>query len=212
VGGPVGLYDILEIPDVAWTARLASSARTLYAVVRPVEADNIPADPPGQPGLNSSRVFLKEKRDYDVVLIVEDSVLPPHGWRFSVRDGAVIDVIIERPSTSPEEEQAASTGPHTSSGPLANRLSFLVPSPAGLANAFLRLPPEDLWLAPTAVPRERPRPVTSRRPSVAPDGRTSDQLIDTVIEVLLTTSEPELARRFAGLEARDGTCRPNPPQ
>ena len=201
IGGPVGLYQAEPVTTAEWTQRLAAAQRTLVAVVRPIEPDN-PAPVPGQTTVPSALIF-DESRDYDVLLLAAGETTTEQPWRFSIRDGQLIDVIIDH--IEPSEELP---GPY----PLLYRIYSLLPSPDDDPGRFLVLPPDGYWPIPERVESSGPPPTlqASREPSMAPDGRTGDPAIDALIETLVHGNPAALKREFSDIPARQENCIPIP--
>jgi hypothetical protein len=182
------VYESRDVPAAEWTARLAATPRRLYAVVRdPPEGHRQPG-PGGVP-------LLMTPRDYDIVLVADEPEGIDTAWRFSVLDGAVIDIFVT---------------PVGGAGPGGQRPHFglrgLMPNPVSAPSSFLVLPPEDAWPAPTpyagsGISGPDPAPVDA--PTFAPDGRTGDRTLDAIIASLVEDDAAELSRRFAGLAARE---------
>jgi DNA-binding CsgD family transcriptional regulator len=182
-----GIYNPSDVPADDWAARLAGAERVLHAVVQdPPEAYRQPG-PGGVP-------LLATPREFDVLLLVDESGGASSAWRFSLLEGRVIDIVIT---------------PVSRTGPGGMRPNFslrgLMP-PVDQQASFLVLPPEETWPAPTAIPPSGsfdplPAPVTA--PTFAPDGRTGDPRLDAAIEALLNEDAAQLSRRADGLPASE---------
>lgn len=191
------VYNASDVPSEQWTARLAGRPRTLCAVVTdPPEGYRTPG-PGGVP-------LLMTPRDYDIVLVSDEPQGVDTAWRFSVADGAIIDVFVTPVSgTGPDGMR-----PHRG-------LRGLIPSPTDEEGAFAVLPPEETWPAPDYPTRtpgrpSEPPPAGVAEPTYAPDGRTGDPALDQIIEALLTSTAAELQTRFGDKAARQVQRAPDP--
>jgi DNA-binding CsgD family transcriptional regulator len=184
-----GIYNPSDVPSDEWTSRLAAAQRVLHAVVQdPPEGYRTPG-PGGVP-------LLMTPRDFDVLLIVDETGGASSAWRFSLLESHIIDLVITPVSQTPS--------------PPNMRPNFglrgLMPNPVAEPASFLVLPPEESWPAPTpyaASGISEPAPAPVDAPTFAPDGRTGDKTLDAIIEALLNDDAQELAERFAGLAARE---------
>jgi DNA-binding CsgD family transcriptional regulator len=184
-----GIYNPSDVPSADWTSRLAAAQRVLHAVVQdPPEGYRTPG-PGGVP-------LLMTPRDFDVLLIVDETGRASSAWRFSLLEGQIIDLVITPVSQTPS--------------PPNMRPNFglrgLMPNPVAEPASFLVLPPEETWPAPTpyaASGISEPAPAPVDAPTFAPDGRTGDKTLDAIINALLNDGAEELAERFAGLAARE---------
>lgn len=197
IGGPVGIFGVRQVPDGEWTKRLATSQRSLHAIVRDPEE---PFDWWDQsPSPQARAAILAAPRDFDIVLIVEAASVED-AWRFSILDGQIIDVVIDNGLQSPAG--------NPSQVPLARRLGYLTPSPDDDPGSFLVLPSE-VNLPPPVRPQPasggapNPPPAPVAAPSVAPAGRTGDPSIDAIIESLLRDDGNTLLARYGRLPGRD---------
>jgi DNA-binding CsgD family transcriptional regulator len=184
-----GIYNPSDVSSDEWTSRLAAAQRVLHAVVQdPPEGYRTPG-PGGVP-------LLMTPRDYDVLLLVDETAGESTAWRFSLLEGQIIDLVI-----TPVSRTASPPNMRPNFG-----LRGLMPNPVSEQASFLVLPPEETWPAPTpyaASGISKPAPAPIDAPTFAPDGRTGDKTLDTIIEALLNDDAQELAKRFAGLAARE---------
>lgn len=189
-GAHIGLLDSRVVATADWTSRLGPSVRTLHAVVRdprePFEWWD--QQPPGIP----RAAVLAALRDFDIVLVVAPVDGAPRAWRFSLADGIVIDIVID-----------SGEGPS-----LVRRLGYLTPSPDDEPGSFLVLPPHEMRPAPAGIGfgtgNAPPAPVQS--PSLAPDGRTGDPILDAHIDRLLSADASMLANAYPNLPAAQESC------
>lgn len=196
LGGPIGIYQPQEVAASEWTALLGSAERSVHAVVKdprePFEWWD--QHPPGFP----RAAILAAPRDFDIVLVVKDGGGTARPWRFSIANGRVIDVVIDR-----------GDGPGGGDLPLVRKLGYLTPSPDSEPGRFLVLPPHEMRPAPPRIPPSgSPRPARVASPSLAPDGRTGDAAIDRLVDELLHAETARLATSYRDLPARQEQCDP----
>jgi len=196
VGEPVGLYAPTVIPAAEWTSLLGSGMRSLHAVVKDPREPFKWWDQP-DPGFPRAAIFAAS-RDFDIVLVVEGADGDSRPWRFSVADGRVIDVVIDRGEDTGYGERS-----------LVRTLGYLTPSPDDEPELFLVIPPHEMRPAPPRIPptgSARPAPVAA--PALAPGGRTGEVEIDRIIDELLSGDATTLAGAYGEMPARQERCDP----
>ena len=197
IGGPVGLRASRSVSSDSWTTELASSTRSLYAIVRgPGEPFPWMRPTAERPQL---ALLFEGPRDFDVLLIVEDDV-SQHPWRFSILDGQVVDIIIDRPD-------APAGAPPQAQRPLSYKLATLMPSPVDDPGSFLTLPPMELWPSLTGTTSiAPPRPADVPSATFAPTGRSGKPELDQVIDALVRADAAALSRAYPELAGREHLC------
>jgi hypothetical protein len=197
IGGPVALAQVQPVSSDEWSARLASSDRSLYSVVK------TPSEPFPWMQATGSRPALASlfegARDFDVLLIVEDDVRQSP-WRFSILDGRVVDIIIDRPDNP-------AGAPPQAQRPLLTKLANLMPSPADDPGSFLTLPPMELWPSLTGrTSTAPPRAADVRFPAFAPNGRSGKPELERAIDALVSADTAALSRAYPELAGREHHC------
>jgi hypothetical protein len=136
-----------------------------------------------------------EPRDYDIVLVAGE-VDDARPWRFSLRNGQVVDIVIETRQAAP------------------GTLALLIPSVDNEPWMFLVIPAEKDRDAPRALSagpsnQSFAKSAGVATPTFAPDGRTGDRAIDEVINALLHDDAAKLAKRTGYLAGREVRSVPN---